>query len=173
MRAGHDTSVARSVMVGTRLVREMRRREMVAVRSWSFGTDAVGREEANSSAPPSLCAASHAPAAYLPSRSAPRVYHDRPSRLRAPRFRLSATTVRSGSSEPISPSFGRVTPTAGGAARHTFRNGLAPHDPGVVCGLMLSVLRWQRPTERCREEVLSTCRRASRQGPSHTRQHAS
>jgi len=54
MRAGHDTPVARSVMVGRRLVREMRRRGMVARRSWSFGTDAVGREEANSVAPPSL-----------------------------------------------------------------------------------------------------------------------
>ena len=55
-------------------------------------------------------------------------------------------------------------PTAGGAARYTFRNGLAPHDPGVVCGLMPAVLRWQRPTERCREMLYTSC-----EGPSGRR----
>ena len=39
---------------------------------------------------------------------------------------------------------------SGTAARDT-RIRVSGENPGVVCDLMLSVLRWQRPTERCRE----------------------
>ena len=43
--ADHDTSMARSVMVGRRLVHEARRRGMVARRSWSFGAAATAFEK--------------------------------------------------------------------------------------------------------------------------------